>query len=230
VWVSVTPRAAGVTPTEGRTSLSHLSSVYTSPDARPRPPGAAALRRVPVSPVSGWTWAWYLSGLAYRSIIQKRSNDAANTGSGGVRGMVSAAIPTDGRVRAGIAVRSREDRRNLFGMTLATRGKGAVIFFAVRTRTNRAENASRVAEIRVMAPRITARAERESDLHGRLSEKADNATHIEGAVDEGPSSWNPSESPRYRSRLCRSPTVWCRERPVEGQLDGYCLCRQKRQG
>ena len=58
-------------------------------------------------------------------------------------------------------------------MSLAAGWKRMVVFFTVWAHADKAENASWVAEVRVMAPWTTAGAEGHTNLHGRLSEKAD---------------------------------------------------------
>ena len=59
-----------------------------------------------------------------------------------------------------------------------------MIFFTVRAHADGAENASRVAEVRVMTPRTTAGAEGHTNLHGRLPKEADRQANIDRAIDE----------------------------------------------
>ena len=54
-----------------------------------------------------------------------------------------------------------------------------MVFFTMRAHADRAEDASRVAEVRVVTPRTAAGA-----LHGCLSEKADCQANIDQAVDK----------------------------------------------
>ena len=49
----------------------------------------------------------------------------------------------------------------------------------VRAHTNGTENTSRIAEVRVVTPRTTAGAEGHTNLHGRLSEKADCQANVD---------------------------------------------------
>ena len=59
-----------------------------------------------------------------------------------------------------------------------------VIFFMVRAHADRAENASRVAEVRIVILQTTVGAERHANLHGRLSAKANCQVNIDQVVDK----------------------------------------------
>ena len=54
----------------------------------------------------------------------------------------------------------------------------------MRAHTDRTENTSRVAEVRVMTPQTTAGTEGHTNLHGCLPEKADHQANVDRVVDK----------------------------------------------
>jgi len=101
-----------------------------------------------------------------------------------VGSMGFATVLADSIVRTGGIISGGRDRENLFGVVFAACCKSAVVYFAVRALAYGAENASRVAIVRVMTPRTTAGAVEHPNLHGCLPEVADHSLNIEGAINE----------------------------------------------
>jgi len=89
------------------------------------------------------------------------------------------------QIGTGLSISGRGNRGDLLRVALAAGRKSSMVFFMVWAHANRANHMSRVAVVRVVAPRKAAGTLRKSNFHGHLSEEANHGPNIEGMVDKG---------------------------------------------